>query len=59
MNSTPRYRVNANDFDCFFICPHFYEAFKKRCNISDAVVIESYELREALAYCKPCQEAYI
>ena len=43
-----QYRINTNDFDCFYFCPHFYDALKKTCSITDAVVIESYELREAL-----------
>ena len=54
-----RYRVNTNDFDCFYFYPHFCEAFKKTGSTTDAVVIECYELREALAYCRSCQKAYI
>ena len=54
-----QYRINTNDFDCFYFCPHFYDALKKTCSITDAVVIESYELREALSYCKSYQKTYI
>ena len=54
-----RDRINANDFDCFYFCSHFYEAFKKTYSTTDEVVIESYELREALAYCKSYQKTYI
>ena len=28
-NIVRRYQINTNDFDYFYFCPHFYEAFKK------------------------------
>ena len=37
----------------------FMRLLKKTYSTIDAVVIESYELREGLAYCKSCQKTYI
>ena len=37
----------------------FTRLLKKTYSTIDAVVIENYELREALAYCKSCQKTYI
>ena len=37
----------------------FMRLLKKTYSTTDTVVIESYELREALAYCKLCQKTYM
>ena len=54
------YQVNRTEFDCLYFCPYFHEAFKKKnCSITNAVTTETYELKEALLYCKLRLKTYI
>lgn len=58
-NVVLRYQLNRTEIDCLYFCPHFHEAFKKNCSITNAVTTESYELKEALLHCKLCLKTYI
>ena len=42
------HRIATNEFECFYFCLHFYDAFKKRCSIINAVLIVSYTLKKPL-----------
>lgn len=64
MNANPEnniygYRINIRKYSCFYFCPHFYEAFKKTCDIANAVGIDRCPSYEVLAYCKQCENNFI
>ena len=42
-----RNRVNGSEFNCFYFCPHFFEAFEKTCHITEAVVIQKLYLKRS------------
>ena len=44
------YFLSTDEFNCFYYCPNFYEAFKKNISIESVEVVESLE--EALLHCK-------
>ena len=58
-NIIQRCWIYTKDFISFYFCPHFYDAFKRMCTIQNAVVIEKFKSKEALAYCKECQKGYL
>ena len=50
--------LQMNSFAPIFVCI-FMMLLKKMCGITNAVAIESYNLREAFSYWKQCQRDYI
>ena len=58
-NVVRSHKIFTNEFVCTYFCLHFYDAFKKMCGITNAIAIESYNLREAFSYWKQCQRDYI
>ena len=42
------HNIHIVEFECFYFCLPFYDAFKKWCGIINAVLVVSYTLKKTL-----------